>query len=488
MILKPFLGEILVDMCFLSEPELEEALQRQRNIFEEKKLPERFSRDRLVSEARLANDRSPLLGEILIEMEFVTTDQLEDALKEQNTGWEEYKSLKNEKLGSVIEISSIVNSTLNLTEVLTHIMRHVNRVTESYASTLMLLDDRTGELVFSIPTGPKADNLLDIRIPPGKGIAGWVAQHGKPLLVPNVREDPRFYPEVDKMTRFETTSILCVPLKAKTKLIGVLEVINKLNGNSFNEEDSLLLCIYAYHAAMAIENARLHSELKDRLEESKRAEEKIKASLKEKEVLLSEIHHRVKNNMQVVSSLLRIQAANIKDKQYADMFKESHDRIKSMGLVHEKLYQSEDFANVDFKGYVKSIANSLFRSYGIDTNKIKAKIEIGDVSLGVDTAVPCGLLINELVSNSLKHAFPEERNGEIRIALRSINEDEFELIVSDDGIGIPQDLDIKNTESFGMELISILAEDQLDGQIELDRTAGTRYQIRLKRQKYRPRI
>jgi PAS domain S-box-containing protein len=223
------------------------------------------------------------------------------------------------------------------------------------------------------------------------------------------------------------------------------------------------------------------------ISDKKLAGEHLKASLKEKEILLSEIHHRVKNNMQVISSLLKIQSDKIQDKAYADMFKESNDRIRSMSLVHEKLYQSKDFANVDFNGYVKGLVNSLFRSYGIDTNKIKAKIEVEGISLGVDTAVPCGLLINELVSNSLKHAFPEKRNGEIRIALRSINEDEFELKVSDDGIGIPQDLDIKNTESFGMELISILV-DQLDGQIDLDRTAGTRYQIKLKRQKYRPRI
>jgi two-component sensor histidine kinase len=224
------------------------------------------------------------------------------------------------------------------------------------------------------------------------------------------------------------------------------------------------------------------------ISERKQAEEQIKASLKEKEILLSEIHHRVKNNMQVISSLLKIQSDKIQEKEYADMFKESNDRIRSMTLVHETLYQSKDFANVDFNGYAKSLVNGLFRSYGIDTNKIKVKIEVEGVSLGVDTAVPCGLLINELVSNSLKYAFPEDRRGEISIALRSINEDEFELIVSDDGIGIPEDLDIKNTESFGMELISILAEDQLEGQIELDRTAGTRYQIRLKRQKYRPRI
>jgi two-component sensor histidine kinase len=325
--------------------------------------------------------------------------------------------------------------------------------------------------------------LLDIRIPPGKGIAGWVAQHGKPLLIPNVGEDPRFYPGVDKMTGFETTSILCVPLKAKTKLIGVLEVMNKLNGNSFNEEDSLLLCIYAYQAAMAIENARLHSELKDRLEECKRAEEKIKAALNEREVLLSEIHHRVKNNMQLVNSLLRIQAANIKEKEYVNIFKPSQDRIKSLALVHEKLYQSKDLAKVDFNGYVKSLVNGLFRSYGIDRNKIVLKTEVEDISLGFDTAIPCGLIINELVSNSLKHAFPQEREGEIRISLRSISEEEVALSVSDDGIGIPQDLDFRNTESLGIELVTILAEDQLRGKIDLKRTNGTKFDIRFNRQK-----
>jgi len=127
----------------------------------------------------------------------------------------------------------------------------------------MLLDDETGELVFSVPTGPKAERLTDIRIPSGKGIAGWVAEHEQPVLIPNVREDPRFYQEIDKISGFETKSILCVPLKAKTRLIGVLEAINKADGTSFTEEDELLLGVFAYQAAMAIENARLYGELKE---------------------------------------------------------------------------------------------------------------------------------------------------------------------------------------------------------------------------------
>ena len=263
MVLRRLLGKIMTDMGSLTRPQLEKALQSQRRIFEEKTLPERVKRASLVSEARLATDRTPLLGQILTDMGFATKEQLEEGLKRQAVMVEVYKSLESEKLGAAIEIGSIINSTLNLAEVLALIMRHVNQVTNSIASTLMLLDDETGELVFSVPTGPKAERLTDIRLPSGKGIAGWVAEHEQPALIPNVREDPRFYQEIDKISGFETKSILCVPLKAKARLIGVLEAINKVDGTSFTEEDELLLGVFAYQAAMAIENARLYGELKE---------------------------------------------------------------------------------------------------------------------------------------------------------------------------------------------------------------------------------
>ncbi len=219
----------------------------------------------------------------------------------------------------------------------------------------------------------------------------------------------------------------------------------------------------------------------------KQAEEKIKSSLKEKEVLLSEIHHRVKNNMQVIISLLNLQADKIEDKKYADMLKESQNRILSMAFVHEQLYLSKNFANIDFGEYVKNFANGLFVSYGIDTNKVKLNIEIKDVSFDLENAIPCGLIINELVSNSLKHAFPQQEEGNISIALQSTNEDDLELTVSDDGVGIPEDLDIEQTDTMGLYLVKVLAE-QLEGKIELNRTEGTQFHFLLKRAKYKPRI
>jgi two-component sensor histidine kinase len=181
--------------------------------------------------------------------------------------------------------------------------------------------------------------------------------------------------------------------------------------------------------------------------------------------------------------LLRLQADKVEDKKYADMFKEGEDRIRSMALIHEQLYQSKDFSNIDFGEYIKSLTNGLFASHGVDTNKIKLNVEIEDISFDLENAIPCGLIINELVSNSLKYAFPQGKEGKISISLRLINGDEFELSVSDDGVGIPEDLDIRNMASMGLDLVTILAEGQLNGKIDLNRTGGTRYHIRFKMQK-----
>jgi len=212
----------------------------------------------------------------------------------------------------------------------------------------------------------------------------------------------------------------------------------------------------------------------------RKAEEQIKASLREKDVLLQEVHHRVKNNMQIISSLFNLQSGRIKDKQAFEIFKSSQNRVRSMALIHERLYQSKDLARVDFAEYSQSLTTRLFSSYGINTNVIKFYINIKDVFLDINTAIPCGLIINELVSNSLKHAFPADKNGEIKIAMHPLNKDEMELIVSDNGVGLPREVDFRKTESLGLHLVNLLAEDQLHGDIKLDRTKGTSFHINLR--------
>jgi len=225
------------------------------------------------------------------------------------------------------------------------------------------------------------------------------------------------------------------------------------------------------------------AELEKEVAERKRAEEKIKASLKEKELLLQEIHHRVKNNLQVISSLLKLQSEYIEDKQAFQMFKDSQNRIKSMALIHEKLYKSKDLAEIDFKIYINDLAYELFRSYEIDPSKIALRMDVKDISLRIDVAIPCGLIINELISNSLKYAFPQGREGGIKIALRSINKNKIELKVKDNGIGLPEDFDFRKTKSLGLHIVTILVEDQLDGKIELNRAGGTEFKITFKRGK-----
>jgi len=218
----------------------------------------------------------------------------------------------------------------------------------------------------------------------------------------------------------------------------------------------------------------------ENITERKLAEEKIKSSLREKELLLQEVHHRVKNNMQIISSLFSLQSKGIEDEEQLHIFKSSQDRVKSMALIHERLYQSGDFARVDFAEYTRGLTSHLFGSYGIAPDFIKSFVDIKDVFLDINTAIPCGLVINELVSNSLKHAFKNGQQGEVRIGMSALNGNEIDLVISDNGVGLPEDVDFRNTESLGLRLVSILAESQLHGNIEVDRTNGTSFHIRFK--------
>ncbi|MCI0695685.1 PAS domain S-box protein [candidate division KSB1 bacterium] len=210
----------------------------------------------------------------------------------------------------------------------------------------------------------------------------------------------------------------------------------------------------------------------------KQVEERIKGSLKEKEVLLKEIHHRVKNNLQIISSLLNLQSGYIHDEQAGEMFKESRNRVKSMALIHEKLYQSKDLARIDFADYIRHLTAYLLRSYSVHSHGVNLKVDVDKILLDIDTAIPCGLIINELVSNSLKHAFPQGTAGEIRIGLHENPDGKMILIVGDNGAGLPTEIDFRNTESLGLQLVSTLT-DQLDGTLELDRSQGTTFKILL---------
>jgi PAS domain S-box-containing protein len=219
----------------------------------------------------------------------------------------------------------------------------------------------------------------------------------------------------------------------------------------------------------------------------KEVEEKLEKTLEEKNILMKEIYHRVKNNLMVISSLLNLQSSYIKDKNTQEIFKESQNRAKSMALIHEKLYRSGDLKNINFAEYIENLSNDLYYAYTKDKRLVKLILDVDEITLDVETSIPLGLILNELLTNSLKHAFPEGREGKIMVEMHREYNGRFILSINDDGIGFPEDIDIENTESLGMRIVTSLIE-QIEGEIKLERENGTKFTITFNDQDFYKKI
>jgi len=212
------------------------------------------------------------------------------------------------------------------------------------------------------------------------------------------------------------------------------------------------------------------------------AEKQIEKSLEEKEMLIKEIHHRVKNNLMVISSLLSLQSRYIKDETYKSIFKESQNRARSMALIHELLYQSSDLKRINFGKFINTLTGELYKIYISNQNLIKLNVNVESVMVDVNAAIPLGLIVNELVSNSMKHAFPDGRKGNINIEFCAVD-DNYTLVVEDDGVGFPEDLDLNNTDSLGLRIVNSLTE-QIEGKLIFDRTKGSKFIIKFKEESF----
>jgi len=215
----------------------------------------------------------------------------------------------------------------------------------------------------------------------------------------------------------------------------------------------------------------------------KEVEEKLEKALEEKNILMKEIYHRVKNNLMVISSLLNLQSSYIKDKDTQEIFRESQNRAKSMALIHEKLYRSGDLKHINFAEYIENLSNELYYAYTKNKRLVKLILDVDDLTLDVETSIPLGLILNELLTNSLKHAFPEGKEGKIIIEMHREHNGRFKLSVSDNGIGFPENLDIENMESLGMKIVTSLTE-QIEGELKLERGTGTKFTIIFKNQDF----
>jgi two-component sensor histidine kinase/putative methionine-R-sulfoxide reductase with GAF domain len=304
------------------------------------------------------------------------------------------------------------------------------------------------------------------------GVIGRVFRTKQAQLVRDIRVDPDYTGETPGLL-----SELAVPIMQGERVLAVLNLEND-EPDTFATEEQELAESMAEAIALGMENARLFETAQMELAKRQQAQAQISASLEEKVILLKEIHHRVKNNLQVISSLLDLQANHINDQHVLEMFKESQGRVKSMALIHEQLYQSSDLSNINFAQYLNSLVNQVRRSYNTKAQAIIINLNVATMPLTIETAIPCGLIVNELVSNAFKYAFPNRRDhpGEISIDLQKTADNQVALHVRDNGVGIPEDIDLRRTKSLGLRLVNTLVK-QLRGKVSIERAGGTKFEI-----------
>ncbi|MEG5063738.1 PAS domain S-box protein [Microcoleus sp. B3-A4] len=301
-------------------------------------------------------------------------------------------------------------------------------------------------------------------------------------------DDPCITPcVIEFMKQIQVRAKLVVPIIQHSQLWGLLIAHQCDRPRDWQESEINLFQQLVNQLAIAIQQSLLYQQLQAELSDRKQAEANLKNSLKEKEILLKEIHHRVKNNLCVVASLLELQSNTVADPQVSKMFEESQNRLYSMALIHEKLYRSTNLAQINFGEYLEDLVSNLFHSYNISNNRIQLQVLAEPISLNLETATPCGLIANELVSNTLKHAFPDGTTGTISVECYQTGDKEINLFVKDNGIGFPQNLDFRKTHSMGFQVVCTLTE-QLEGTIEISRELGTSFHLKFNELNYFQRL
>jgi len=391
-------------------------------------------------------------------------------------------SRRTSELDTIRELTEIANNTTDIDNLLRATLDKASTVVRAQSGSVFAVDSASGHFHFVGSKGlNSAENDSSSEIT--TSLVEKVISEGTTIFFPDINTGSTA-PDLENTGNVQSS--LVIPLFIGGNVAAVFVFQNKGEGELFNNDDERILFILLGEMSFALKNEMLHSNVKSYLKEiqehnirinqeiyeRKLAGKQLKESLNEKKVLRHEIHHRVRNNLQVISSLLSLQSQYIKDKKALEMFNESRGRILSLASVHENLYQSEDMARIDFGDYIRDVTSHLFRTYVVDPETVRLTVNCSDVFLDITRAIPCGLIVNELISNSLKHAFPVGDSHEITIDFHPDEDNRLTLVVRDNGVGFPDDIDISSAKTLGMTLIRILV-DQLHGTIEIEGDGGT---------------
>lgn len=377
----------------------------------------------------------------------------------------ELKDQSSESLHLLLESIEGLNKSMELKSLLSESMEAARLVMNSEASSLMLLDEETGELYISLPTGPVKDEIKGKRIPKNKGVGGWVIEHQRPYLSNDLENSEIFFGEI--ADEFQTRNILCVPLINSTgKAIGVIQAVNKRNSEDFTPHDIPVFQALAAHVSLAVERTR--------------REEKMKSRLKQKEVLLTEIHHRVKNNLATISGLIEMEMENVEDKHAQYVLKNTYSRMQSMGEVHDMLCKKGLFDEVELGMYLNNLTDKISKTLSNPNCKVHISVEADTIHMAADRAMICGLVLNELLVNVYKHAFEDLSEGNITIKLLLLKDNNVQLDVSDNGIGIPDEFSLEEATSIGTWVINVLLR-KLNSTVEINSAEGTSFSIRFEK-------
>lgn len=375
---------------------------------------------------------------------------------------EALRQIPRENLHLLLDTIESINRSVEYKSILSESMEAIRIVLDAEASSLMLLDHKTGELHVSIPTGIVKDEIKGEKIPKHKGIGGWVVKNARPFISNNVNESEVFYGDLSD--DFVTRNLICVPLlDEKNDVKGVLQAVNRRGNKDFNSRDIPVFQALASHISLAVQRGKHIAQLNN--------------LAKERESHLKETHHRIKNNFQVIVALMDLKEPEIKDPQAIELLTDLKARIKSMAEIHEMLCAQDGFGEVNLDTYLKQLTAKIDQMMGRMFSRPEIRFSSEEVIISAEKALLCGIVLNELLLNIYKHAFTGRNEpGRVQISIRKLNGN-AELLVTDNGIGLPDDFEKGKGRSIGMWIVRDMIK-KLNGSIDILEDDGVRCTVR----------